>query len=159
MSTPKVVSGGQTGADRGGLDAAIGLGLRHGGWCPKGRRSEDGRIPERYKLRETRSPKYRERTERNVRGSQGTVIFTRGPLEGGSALTADLARKYRKPLVHIDLAVVAEREAEDRLVTWLIDNGVAILNVAGSRESKARGLYRSVMRIVGRALRRAHMGP
>jgi Circularly permutated YpsA SLOG family len=46
----RIVSGGQTGADRAALDFAIEHGLKHGGWCPKGRRAEDGRIPSRYEL-------------------------------------------------------------------------------------------------------------
>jgi hypothetical protein len=49
----KIVSGGQTGVDRAALDWAIQRGIPHGGWCPRGRRAEDGRIPERYRLRET----------------------------------------------------------------------------------------------------------
>lgn len=156
---PRIVSGGQTGADRGGLDAAIELDVPHGGWCPRGRLAEDGVVPGRYKLRETKSAEYRDRTERNVKGADGTVVFSRGPLEGGSALTVNLARKYKKPLLHLDLSSSNEREAEDALVAWLIDNSVAILNVAGSRESKARGIQVAVMKIVSRAMRRAYLNP
>src|SRR5689334_22568523 len=78
----KIVSGGQTGADRGGLDAAIALGIAHGGWCPKGRKAEDGQVPACYSLAEARSADYRVRTKLNVRDSDATVIFTRGPLTG-----------------------------------------------------------------------------
>jgi len=49
----QVVSGGQTGADRAGLDAAMALGIPVGGWCPRGRRAEDGPIPAIYPLTET----------------------------------------------------------------------------------------------------------
>lgn len=152
---PRIVSGGQTGADRGGLDAAIELGLPHGGWCPRGRRAEDGKTPRRYRLRETRTTRYAERTELNVKESDGTVLFFRGPLKGGSALTARLARKYRKPLLRIDLSAVGRLEAERRLRAWLIDNHIAILNVAGSRESEAPGIQRAVADIVTRAMRKS----
>jgi len=154
----RIVSGGQTGADRGGLDAAIALGLPHGGWCPRGRRAEDGKIPGRYKLRETGSAEYPERTELNMKESDGTVLFSRGPLEGGSAFTANLARKHQKPLLHIDLGKVGALEAEQILLSWLSENEVAVLNVAGSRENKAPGIQRLVMEIVAHAMRRRHEG-
>lgn len=84
MKISKIVSGGQTGADRGGLDAAIELGIPHGGWCPKGRKSEDGVIPEKYLLKEMSSADYLKRTEQNVVDSDATVIFTYGQPTGGS---------------------------------------------------------------------------
>ncbi len=92
-----VVSGGQTGADQGALDAALKLGHTCGGWCPMGRRSEAGRIPDRYPLQEHTSTKYPARTEANVRDSDGTLIFTYGEPTGGTALTVKLARLHRKP--------------------------------------------------------------
>jgi hypothetical protein len=73
---PKIVSGGQTGADRAALDWAIFHDLPHGGWCPKGRKAEDGVIPDQYQLTETSSASYPQRTQWNVRDSDGTVIFT-----------------------------------------------------------------------------------
>lgn len=150
----RIVSGGQTGADRGGLDAAIALGLAHGGWCPRGKRAEDGEIPSHYELRETRSSDYRERTELNVKEADGTVLFSKEPLADGSALTANLARQYCKPLLHIDLEAVEKNEAEERLTAWLLDCRIAVLNVAGSRESKSPGIQYVVMMIVSRAIRR-----
>ena len=51
----KIISGGQTGADRAALDWTIKDDIPHGGWCPAGRRAEDGVIPERYRLQETRA--------------------------------------------------------------------------------------------------------
>ena len=80
----KIISGGQTGADRGGLDAAMDLGIEHGGWCPKGRRAEDGRIPDRYTLEETTSTDYTVRTEKNVEWADGTVVFTFGAPQGAA---------------------------------------------------------------------------
>src|SRR4029077_925972 len=98
----KIVSGGQTGADRAALDWAIARGIPHGGWCPKGRRAEDGIIAPSYKLHKTPSIHYVERTEWNVRDSDGTIIFTvRTTLSGGSLKTAEFARKYGRPWLHV----------------------------------------------------------
>src|SRR5947209_17179443 len=101
----KVVSGGQTGVDRAALDAALELGVPCGGWCPRGRRAEDGPIPERYPLRETSWDGYPQRTEWNVRDSDGTLILTRGEPDRGTALTARLANTQNKPCLVIDLAL------------------------------------------------------
>ena len=151
MKVKRIISGGQTGADRGGLDAAIDLGIPHGGWCPKGRRAEDGAIHPKYRLEETESPDYPVRTEQNVLASHGTVVFTFGPAKAGSALTIRLARKHRKPVVHIDLEKESPDEASTRLRKWIAEHGVAILNVAGSRESNAAGMEKLVHRIVASA--------
>src|ERR1022692_3703229 len=93
----KIVSGGQTGADRAALDFAIEHGIPHGGWCPKGRRSEEGPIDVRYELKETPSTVYLQRTEWNARDSDGTVVFSIGPtLSGGSKKTVSLAQKHAR---------------------------------------------------------------
>ena len=93
----KIVSGGQTGADRAALDWAIAHGIPHGGWCPRGRKAEDGRIDGRYQLQETPSSSYTLRTERNVHDSDGTVVFSvAAVLTGGSMKTVRLARKHRE---------------------------------------------------------------
>src|SRR5229473_8136967 len=98
----RIISGGQTGADRAALDWAIENGVPHGGWCPKGRLAEDGRIDIRYQLQEAPSSGYPQRTEWNVRDSDGTVIFSIAPvLTGGSKQTVNLAMKHQKPLFHI----------------------------------------------------------
>lgn len=130
----RIVSGGQTGVDRGALDAAIALGLAHGGWCPRGRRAEDGVIPPQYRLQECDSPAYHIRTERNVQDSDGTLILFRGHLSRGTSLTQEFAQKHRKPCLLINLgrepSVAAARD-------WLTKHRIAVLNVAGPRESWA----------------------
>ena len=83
----RIISGGQTGADQAALDAAIALGLPHGGWLPRGRKTESGPLPPHYSLRELRSARYRDRTDKNVRAADGTLICSFGPLGRGSALT------------------------------------------------------------------------
>ena len=134
----KIVSGGQTGVDRAALDWAISRGLPHGGWCPKGRRAEDGPIPERYLLKETESANYLGRTERNVMESDGTVIFTlKTELSGGSKRTGDFARKHKKPLLHLHPGIEGPGGA---LAAFVEGNGIEVLNVAGPRLSGAAGI-------------------
>jgi len=132
-----VVSGGQTGVDRAALDIALELGLPCGGWCPRGRRAEDGRIPSRYPLRETPSAGYPQRTEWNVRDSDGTLVLTRGRPTGGTALTVRLAERMERPYLVVDL----EAEPEPASVAgWILDQGLRVVNVAGPREGDDRSL-------------------
>ena len=148
---PKIVSGGQTGADRAALDWAIKVGIPHGGWCPKGRKAEDGPIDARYQLQENPSSEYVQRTEWNVRDSDGTVIFTLRPtLTGGSKKTADFARKHRKPCLHLG-AETSSNLSED-LRVFIQSNGIKVLNVAGSRESKEPGVGSFVSSVLCKAL-------
>jgi len=133
----KIVSGGQTGVDRGALDAAIALGIPHGGWCPRGRLAEDGMIPSRYKLTETGSPEYRVRTEQNVLDSDATLILHRGPLRGGTELTRQLAERHAKPCLAVDLDAPPEPEA---IRSWIAESRAGTLNVAGPRESQSPGI-------------------
>lgn len=131
----KIVSGGQTGADRAALDWAIAHGLPHGGWCPRGRRAEDGRIARRYRLTETPSDSYIQRTEWNVRDSDGTVIVSLSrTLTGGSRRTAELAGQCGKPWLHL-AREASEEDAGERLRRFVHEHGIRVLNVAGPRAS------------------------
>jgi hypothetical protein len=145
----RIVSGGQTGADRAALDVAIERGVAHGGYCPRGRRAEDGRIPDRYQLTELPSPAYPARTEANVRTSDGTLLVTRGPATGGSKLTADLARKHRKPVLAIDLAETDLATAAATVRRWLDHHAIDTLNVAGPRASTTPRIYDDVRSLLG----------
>jgi hypothetical protein len=133
----RIISGGQTGVDRAALDAAIDLGLEHGGSCPKGRRAEDGRIDRRYRLKETESTEYAVRTERNVVDSDGTLIICRGEPTGGTMLTLRLAERHVKPVLRVS---PVERRAVAAIRKWLIQNAIGVLNVAGPRESTSPGV-------------------
>lgn len=134
----QIVSGGQTGVDRAALDAAMALGIPCGGWCPRGRKAEDGELDARYVLRETPSEGYVERTTWNVRDSDGTLILNRGPLVGGTAQTVEDAKRLGKPHLTVDL----DRPLPVNIVRgWIADNRIGVLNVAGPRESKAPGIH------------------
>lgn len=147
MTVDRIISGGQTGADRAALDFAIARGLPHGGWCPKGRRAEDGAIPQEYALRETSSDDYRQRTEWNVRDSDATVIFTvRSELTGGSKLTAECAAQHGKPWLH--LAKAAGGDPAPVLRDFLAAHAVKVLNVAGSRASKEPDVAKFVAQVL-----------
>jgi len=149
----KIISGGQTGADRAGLDVAIALGIPHGGWCPKGRRAEDGAIPAYYRMEETETDEYPERTGRNVESSDGTVVFTRGEPRGGSALTLALARKRHKAALHVDLSRGTPVEIAAAVRAFVDEKGISVLNVAGSREGESPGIHAAVLAILREALR------
>ena len=133
----KIVSGGQTGVDRGALEAAIALGLQHGGWCPQGRLAEDGPIASKYQLQELDSSDYAVRTERNVLDSDGTLILYRQRLQGGTALTNRLAKQHHKPLMRVR---IDRPLALLDIVDWLRDHQIQVLNVAGPRGSSHPGL-------------------
>jgi len=141
----KLISGGQTGADRAALDVALTLSLPIGGGCPKGRRAEDGMIPDRYPLTETPEADYDTRTRRNVEDSDGTLILNLGTLDGGTALTVKLARQMGKPCLMVALEDGIEPTAFQE---WLDAHPIAVLNVAGPRESKRPGVYAAACRLL-----------
>ena len=153
MSHPaplRVVSGGQTGVDRAALDAALARGVTVGGWCPAGRWADDGPVPARYPLVETASADPAERTRLNVRDSDATLVVVWGGVEGGTALTVEVARALGRPLW-----IAPPRPARvGGVVAWLAEGGVAVLNVAGPRESEAPGLYDAALAFVGAVLDR-----
>lgn len=161
MTIGRIISGGQTGADRGGLDAAIELGIEHGGFCNRGRKAEDGRIPSKYLLTEIPSSNYKVRTLRNLLHAHGTLLFIEGDLsaESGSRLTFIECRKNNKPcrLINFsvetyDSALMAVREFLG-MVAWE-DIDPVILNVAGNRESISPGMQDRVRALLIDALKR-----
>lgn len=137
----RIVSGGQTGVDRAALDAALEQGFPCGGWCPKGRRAEDGPLPSRYPLREAPVAAYPARTARNVRDSDGTLILLRATADRGTDLTRRLAERGRRPLLILDLEEQSPADAAEAIARWAETHGVEVLNVAGPRESGQPGIY------------------
>lgn len=150
MGLRKIVSGGQTGVDRAALDAAIETGIPHGGWVPKGRIAEDGRINEHYAVTESGSTEYPVRTEMNIRDSDGTLIVTRGSFDGGTALTARLAAKLGRPLFIVEGAW--SLDTIERVRQWIEEKQIDVLNVAGPRESKCPGIYEFALGFLVRLL-------
>jgi hypothetical protein len=147
MAITRLISGGQTGADRAALDWAMRRGVPHGGWCPRGRRAEDGRIAVRYALLEAPSRNYEQRTRWNVRDSDGTLIVSRvATLTGGSAYTALCAERLGRPWLHVhpgadDAAAIGE---------FLERHRIRVLNVAGPRASTDPGIYEYVIEVLDR---------
>lgn len=144
----KIISGGQTGADQAALDFALKTGIEHGGWIPRGRLTELGPLNNKYKLQETKSDKYEERTEKNVLSADATLIFCRGQLSGGSLYTLILTQKHKKPAFVVDLDLLDKKDLiqptlED-LRRWILRHNVQILNIAGPRASKDLQIYSDV---------------
>jgi hypothetical protein len=134
----RIVSGGQTGVDRAALDVALALGVPCGGWCPRGRRAEDGPIDHRYPLQETPWDGYPQRTAWNIRDSDGTLVLTNGVADRGTAFTIWAAERYGKPCLVLALA---GSPATEEVRAWAEAHAVRVLNVAGPRESSFPVIY------------------
>lgn len=144
----KIISGGQTGADRAALDWAIANGIPHGGWCPAGRKAEDGVIAPIYNLQETESADYPPRTKKNLLEADATVVFTvDGKFDRGTALTIRLLRQYSKPHVIIDGNEGIEK-ASAKLDEFLTATNPKILNVAGPRQSFQPDVYEFTKKVL-----------
>ena len=152
MRLARIISGAQTGVDLAALDAALAADFPCGGWVPRGRFNEDGPIDPRYPVKETDSRRLAQRTEWNVRDSDATLILSRGPLSGGSALTARLAERYAKPCLHVDLAGLSLAEAVDRITHWLSAVDGTVLNAAGPRRSNDTEIYALAYRVIAALL-------
>ncbi|MFO1113675.1 MAG: putative molybdenum carrier protein [Rhodospirillales bacterium] len=137
LALTRIISGGQTGVDRAALDAAMAHGIACGGWVPRGRRAEDGRLPPRYPLRETRSSAYAERTRLNVRDADATLILTRGRSSGGTALTIDLPASCGGRISSSILPPMPIRRQRGHGSPPCR----CVLNVAGPRESGCPGIF------------------
>jgi hypothetical protein len=141
----KIISGGQIGADQAALDVAIKMGISHGGWIQKGRKTQRGILPEKYQLKEMPVAGFKERIEQNIIDSDGTVIISHGNLTGGSDYGQEMAKKHNRPCLHIDLNEMPLSVAPSEINTWIIENNIEVLNVTGSRTSEDSKIYKDTM--------------
>lgn len=149
LEIKKIVSGGQTGTDRAALDFALENGIETGGYIPKNRRAEDGRISENYpNLLETETEDYAERTRLNVINSDATLILSHVKLAGGSLLTRKLAEDYEKPFLHVDFSVLGMEKAAEKARNWLASINCKTLNVAGPRASEDAAIYEKTKQLL-----------
>ena len=153
----KIISGGQTGVDRAALDVALKYNIRHGGWCPKGRLSENGKIPLFYNLQETCSSEYSERTKQNIIDSDATLIIVPKlplPIEitDGTLLTIEICKKLNKLYLVIDVTIDDENSIND-IKSWIVDNNIKLLNIAGPRESQSNNIYFSAYEYITKLIR------
>jgi hypothetical protein len=144
----RIISGGQTGADQAALDVAVELGIPHGGWVPKGRKTESGPLPSKYLLQEMPTDSYQKRTEQNVIDSDGTLIISHGDLTEGSDYTRRMAAKHGKPWIHIDANKQSLETAVQMIRTWISGNDIEQLNVAGPPASKDLHIYTTTKMIL-----------
>ncbi len=144
----KIISGGQTGADRAALDFAIKYNIPYSGWIPKGRKAEDGRLPVHYQLQAMPSGVYSKRTEQNVLDSDGTLIVSYGFLAGGSALTREFAKRQKRPCIHVDMEDTAIDDAAKQVKAWIERKHIQVLNVAGPRVSEDPEIYDATMSLL-----------
>jgi hypothetical protein len=137
----KIISGGQTGADRAALDVALSLNMPCGGWCPADRSAEDGAIDLRYPLTPMAGAGYRARTRQNVLDSDGTIILSFGPPTGGTQTTLKFCANHKKPVLVIDADLTTPGKAAVLLAVFILRHRIAALNVAGPRASKQPAIY------------------
>ncbi len=141
----KIISGGQTGVDRAVLDFALENNIPCGGWCPKGRIAEDGIISDIYPLTETNSSEYISRTERNVLDSDGTLLLYLNNPDSGTLITETFCKTNNKPFLHIKL----DKQQNIIVVSsWIANNKISTLNIAGPRESNESGVYSSTFKFL-----------
>lgn len=146
-SIKKVVSGGQTGSERGSLTAAMDAGVDVGGWCLKGRKSEDGKIPDRFPLKETDTTDYMELTKFNIDDTDLTIVFiTR---TGDPSDIVDYAEKQNKPILVVDLDKRTVKDTTDALKRAVRKfNSDVTVNVTGSSESESPGIEKRVLEVM-----------
>ncbi len=148
----KIISGGQIGADQAALDVAIKMGILHGGWIQKGRKTQSGLLPKKYNLKEMPTASFIKRIEQNVIDSDGTVIISHGALSGGANYSQKMTTKHGRPCLHIDLSIIPIFMAASRINTWVEEHDIEVLNVTGSRTSEDPKIYNEAMLIIENAI-------
>jgi putative molybdenum carrier protein len=148
----KIISGGQTGVDRAALDLALKHGIKCGGWCPAGRLDEFGRIPHRYPVQEMETGGFTERTLKNVKDSDGTIIIHPGKISGGTDQTVRFCIELQRPHQLIDASKISAEHAAKLIHDFVCNNKVKVLNIAGPRQSEWPEGYNYASRAVAGSL-------
>jgi hypothetical protein len=144
----KIISGGQTGAGRGALDAAMKLGIAHGGWVLRDGTTEDGSLPDVYDLSRKPDRNLSKRILKNVREADGTLILSYENLWEQFDFIKKISQHDGKPLLHVDLHATAAFSAASRINDWIVDNAVRVLYVTGPRGEQDPGIYRATLDII-----------
>jgi len=164
----RVISGGQTGADIAGVEAAKELGLETGGWLPKGWRTQDGARPEyrnQYGMSEHPDAGYTGRTRQNVDDADATIAFrfkysagtdkTIGYAQTGRWQNGSLRTTY---LGHKPVLVITDPKnpqlAVQQIREFLTKTGAETINIAGHRESSSEGINAFVRAVLTEALKK-----
>jgi predicted Rossmann-fold nucleotide-binding protein len=151
-----LISGGQTGVDRAALDFALEHEIHCSGWCPMGRKAEDGEIPERYPLKQTNSRLYQHRTRLNVKDSDATLVINNKTGSRGTALTIKTAQLYYKPVILIE---DTSQKSLKKLLSWLKKYNPRVLNIAGPRGSESSEVYRLATEILTKTIKKSKLPP
>lgn len=152
MPQLKIISGGQTGVDRAALDAALASNTECGGWCPEGRKAEDGKIPPHYPVIELKNAGYTKRTRQNVIDSDGTVIIYFAILSGGTEKTLLFCLEQKKPYLLIDATELSDKRTAERIQDFVTNNAIKIMNIAGPRASGEPLAYNYTLRAMTHCL-------
>ncbi len=141
----KIISGGQTDADQAALDIAIKLRIPHGGWIPKGRTTEAGTLPDRFKLQEMSSGNYAECIKQNVIDANGTLIISYGRLTGDLESARKATLRYGRQMLGIDLDQVDDIKAASLLNDWIQLYRIEVLYVIGPSAPYARNQTENII--------------
>ena len=144
----KIISGGHPGAERAAIDAALKLGIPHSGWAYKGRKTEDGPLPEQYKVKETIDKSFSNRIKKNVLDAAGTVIFCYGKLPIGLKVVDDLASVYQRPCLRVDLNESPLYIAAATIRVWMAKNDIQSIYFTGQKPTKGSDIYSEVMGVI-----------
>ena len=144
----KIISGGQTGASRAALDAAMKLGIAHGGWVLNGKMTEDGPLPEKYNLKEMPDQNHSEKTKKNIKEACGTLILSHGKYSEQFGFVKKMSQRLGKPVLDVDLHTTVAFNAATLINDWIVDNDIRVLNVTGPRDEQDPKIYQATLDII-----------
>jgi hypothetical protein len=137
-----IKSGGQTGVERAALDYALCNGLLYSGWCPHGRRADDGIIPRRYVLQEAFSEDLIARVAQNIIESDGVLIIIYNEMDEPTQLAYDLALDYQKPVF---VWAIYKNHNHRLVANWIEKEKISVLNITGPSEKNAAGIHEETL--------------